>query len=184
MSATPNPATPSAFVSTPDDAPSYWQRDTLWTVLASADQTMGVFTLIEQLMPQGSGPGPHIHERMHEGFYILEGEIRFQLNDAVQVAGVGVSVWIPTGTPHAFRVTSDTARVLNYYTPGGFDDQVRYLGEPATERTLPPAGRVPDPRPEQQDAYTRRIADLHSQTWSSEPNLIADEGDERQGSDD
>ena len=40
---------------------------------------MGVFTMMEQLMPIGNGPPPHVHERYHEVFYIIEGEIEFQV---------------------------------------------------------------------------------------------------------
>lgn len=46
-----------AFVLANNDAPAYWQDGALWLVLAAADQTMGMFTMIEQLMP-GGGPPP------------------------------------------------------------------------------------------------------------------------------
>ena len=36
------------------------------------------FTLMFQLMPEGGGPPPHMHERMAEGFHIPEGEIKYK----------------------------------------------------------------------------------------------------------
>ncbi len=53
---------------------------------------------------------------------------------------------MPGGTPHTFRVESDTARLLFLSTPAGIDDYVRALAEPAQWPWLqPPADgpRVP-----------------------------------------
>ena len=44
---------------------------------------------------------------------------------------------IPAGTPHAFQVDSETARVLNITTPQ-HESFFRAAAEPAQERTLPP----------------------------------------------
>ena len=42
-------------------APAYWLVDVLWIVLADGRDTGGRFSMMEQLLPQGSGPGPHTH---------------------------------------------------------------------------------------------------------------------------
>ena len=58
-------------------------------------------------------------------------------------------VFAPGGTPHTFRVESDTARVLVLSTPAGIEDLVHGLGEPARWPWLqPPADgpRVPAER--------------------------------------
>ncbi|MDQ2815632.1 MAG: hypothetical protein M3Z75_28265 [Actinomycetota bacterium] len=60
-------------------SPSYWLVDSVWSVLASADTTDGALTVLDQMMPRRSGPPPHVHDRLHEYFYLLDGEIRFQL---------------------------------------------------------------------------------------------------------
>jgi hypothetical protein len=65
-------------------------------------------------------------------------------------------VWIPPGTPHAFTVTSGPARALNFYTPGGFDDQFSYLATPATQKTLPPDD-LPSVDPGQKETYLNRL---------------------------
>jgi quercetin dioxygenase-like cupin family protein len=126
--------TPQPFVTDYEDAPAYWSIGILWNVLISADQSFGNFTLMDQTMPEGAGPPSHMHERMHEGFYIIEGQITYSVgpDDDKITAGPGAAVWIPPGTPHAFTVTSGPARALNFYTPGGFDDQFAYLATPAT----------------------------------------------------
>jgi quercetin dioxygenase-like cupin family protein len=74
------------FLMTRDDAPRYWLVDSLWSLLATADTTDGALTVIDQVMPRRSGPPPHVHERLHEYFYILDGEIRFQLDTELRTA--------------------------------------------------------------------------------------------------
>ena len=69
--------TPQPFVTAYEDSPAYWSIGILWNVLISADQSFGNFTLMDQTMPEGAGPPSHMHERMHEGFYVLEGEITY-----------------------------------------------------------------------------------------------------------
>lgn len=154
----------SGRVVAPDDAHAYWNRGALWTVCLSADQTHGAFTLLEQLMPEGNAPPPHVHERATEGFYVIEGEIDFTVDGKTVHAGPGTSAWIPPNTEHSFVITSPEARILNFYLPGGFDDRLDYFATPAGARTLPP----PDFRDANDQAraaaYRDRIRDLHEET--------------------
>ena len=169
---------PAPFINTSDKAPAFWQNDALWVVLAAAEQTAGMFTMLEQLMPEKNGPPPHVHERLYEIFYILEGEITFQIGSELVTAGAGTAVWLPPGTPHGFRVETETARALNMYLPGGFDDDISLLATPATARTLPPAGAIKEASIEQNEAFTQRIRDLHTQSWADVPNLLEAEKDQ------
>ena len=151
-----------------ENAPAYWNRGALWTVCLAAGQTDGAFTLLEQLMPEGNAPPPHVHERATEGFYVIEGNIDFTVAGDSFHAGPGSSAWIPPGTEHTFVVTSPTARVLNFYVPGGFDDRLPYMATPADARTLPP----PDFRDSVDEthvaAYRDRLRDLHEETPTGE----------------
>jgi quercetin dioxygenase-like cupin family protein len=163
---------PQPFVTAYADAPAYWSIGILWNVLISGDQSFGNFTLMDQTMPEGAGPPSHMHERMHEGFYVIEGQITYTVgpNDEQITAGPGAAVWIPPGTPHAFTVTLGPARALNFYTPGGFDDQFAYLATPATHKTLPPDD-LPARNPDQKDTYLNRIRDLHQETMLSDKQI-------------
>lgn len=173
MTALPPHLPPSAVSA--QDAPAYWLVGLLWNVVLSADTTAGQFTMMDQEMPKDSGPPPHVHERYDEGFFIIDGEVEYTVGAGDEqgtiVARDGGAVWIPRGTQHAFTVKSETARALNFYTPGGFDDSISHLATPAAAKTLPPADSVesepdhfPDD-PEKRQAYLDRIAELHSQTW-------------------
>ena len=132
--------TPKPYELNIDQAPAFWQVDILWVLLASAEQTGGAYTLFHQICPKNSGPTPHYHDQ-DETFYILDGEITFVEDGQTIVGKAGSFIFVPRGTVHTFRVDSETATVLNGYTPGGFEQIIRELGEPAPERVLPPPGR-------------------------------------------
>lgn len=159
----PAPRPTEPFVITPEQADSYWQLGGLWTVLASARTTAGALTVLEQLMSQGSGPPPHVHERWHEFFYVLDGDIAFQIGQRIVPAGPRALLSIPPGTAHGFIVRSRAARVLNLYTPGGFEEQVQYTGTPAAALTLPPDMATTLISVERHDAFVRRSVELNSQ---------------------
>ena len=124
----------------------YWMVDILWVVLAERATTNGQFTLLWQLCPKGSGPGLHYHDQ-DEGFYVIDGEITYVANGEQLVARQGSFVWIPRGTAHGFRVESETATLLNFYTPSGFEQMVFQGAALAEGFTLPPKGfdKKPDP---------------------------------------
>lgn len=155
-----------------DQTPAFWRVGILWNISLSAQTTAGEFTMMDQTMPQASGAPPHIHERYDEGFFIIQGAVEYTVGDDDQVllAEDGAAVWIPRGTRHSFTVKSPTARALNFYTPGGFDESISMLATPAPARTLPPAeSGEGDPRgfqtdPDRQASYLRRVAELHSQS--------------------
>ncbi|SDS35859.1 Cupin domain-containing protein [Friedmanniella luteola] len=178
------PNTPSntlePFLTTRQDVPSYWMVDSLWSVLAPAEATGGALTVLDQLMPRRSGPPPHVHDRLHEYFYVLDGAIHFQIRQEVTTAHTGTLLSIPAGTVHGFAVASDTARVLNLYTPGGFTEQISYLGTPATELRLPRADEHPPTSAERRNAYLTRSAQLNTQRWllpGEGEDLLADDRD-------
>jgi uncharacterized cupin superfamily protein len=74
----------------------------------------------------------------HEGFFILEGEVEYTVGVGEEqqtiVAKDGASVWIPRGTMRDFKVRSETARALDFYTPGGFDKSISHLATTASAR--------------------------------------------------
>ncbi len=101
------------FITTREEVPSYWMVDSLWSVLAPAEATGGALTVLDQVMPRRSGPPAHVHDRLHEYFYLLDGVINFQIGQQVKTARTGSILSIPAGTVHGFAVSSETARVLN-----------------------------------------------------------------------
>src|SRR5262245_26892360 len=92
----------------------------VYRFLTTGDDTNGSYALWEALVPPGGGPPPHVHAREVEGFYVLEGEITFQVGDERLVATAGTYIHLPVGTPHAFKNESDRpARMLVSVVPAG-----------------------------------------------------------------
>ena len=144
---TPNTPPPmpgsELFIHNIDSAPAYWWLDDLWIVLADAKDTGGRFSMMEELLPKDSGPGPHKHTWSDETFYILHGEITVLIGDEIKTARPGDFLMVPRNTRHAFRVTSETARLLNSYTPASLEACIVEFAMPAPERILPPKGASP-----------------------------------------
>jgi quercetin dioxygenase-like cupin family protein len=164
----------ASLVASAETAAGFWQMGILWTPLISGESTRGAYSLMEQLMPAKAGPPPHVHDQGEEVFYILDGEMALQLGDQVLTGTKGQLVRIPAGTPHAFAVRSETARVLNFYVPAALDLQVAMLGTPATSPALPPSGAQRPPTAEQEHAFAQRLHDLATQTMSAQRDLLGE----------
>jgi mannose-6-phosphate isomerase-like protein (cupin superfamily) len=92
-------------------------------ILATAAQTDGQFGMITTLDAEaGSGPGGLIvHEARAEMWYVLEGEYTFTIDGQTHEGGPGTFVAVPAGTPHEFVTKTPDAKLLMFYTPGGFE---------------------------------------------------------------
>jgi len=126
-----------------NEAPARWNVGILWIMLAIDQETSDQFSLIEELIPKGEAAPWHLHEWMDEGFYIMEGEATFLVADQELKAGPGSFLSVPMGTRHSFRIDTETARLLNWYTPPGFENVLLQLGVEAKTRTLPPKDLPP-----------------------------------------
>jgi quercetin dioxygenase-like cupin family protein len=137
-----------------------WFLGTLVRPKLTGAQTDGRFALWEGVLPRGAAPPLHTHPQ-DETFYVLEGEVVVWAVEPEAAAdggwvetharpcGPGAAIFVPGGTPHAFRVESDTARMLFLSTPAGIEEYVAALAEPAAWPWLqpPPDGpRVPAER--------------------------------------
>ena len=139
---------PQAFEVNNAEGRAYWGMGILWIMLATAEDTNGAYSCIEELIPHGLAAPPHIHEAADETFYMMEGEATFFVEDQPIKATAGSFVSIPRGTKHAFQIDSETARLLNTYVPAGFEYTILATTVPAEARTLPPAS-LPFPNQEQ-----------------------------------
>jgi quercetin dioxygenase-like cupin family protein len=129
---------PTPYVLGPEEGEVFWGFGALWTLKASAEQTGGRFSLIEEVAPGGEGTPLHAHSEDDETFYVLEGDLTFYLDDDQPIpAFAGSFVHIPGGVVHAFQVDSETARYLILTTPQ-HERFYRAISEPAQTRTFPP----------------------------------------------
>jgi quercetin dioxygenase-like cupin family protein len=119
------------YVNTTEEPPIFFLG--LPTILrATGRTTNGAFGLVENVMPPGFSSPYHTHHLEDEAFYVLEGEMAFVCDGKWTTAGPGTYVFGPRNMPHGFKVTGDApARMLLLCTPGGFDQFVVEMSEPA-----------------------------------------------------
>lgn len=83
----------------------------------------GLF-VIEHTNLTKAGPALHLHVNQEEYFYVLEGEVVFQVGDARKHLKAGDSLVGPRGIPHAFAGTGEKpGRMLIAFTPAGKMEQ-------------------------------------------------------------
>jgi quercetin dioxygenase-like cupin family protein len=110
------------------------------TVKIGSEQTDGRCAVIEEVSPVGGGPPLHVHRHEDEVFYVLEGEVEFQLGDQRFRAKAGSTAYLPRDIPHTFRnVGRMSSKVLVVIIPArlvGFFDEVHALTKPTPEQAM------------------------------------------------
>jgi quercetin dioxygenase-like cupin family protein len=140
-----NDATLEATAVAGDEGEARWWFGALAVIKATAADTGGAMTIVEVTEPPGAEAPLHIHHREDESFWILEGRVTLYVGDAVIEASAGDYALGPRDVPHRYTVGSDGCRMLFICTPGGFENLVREMSEPAQSRTLPPpSDEAPD----------------------------------------
>ncbi|MER8475300.1 quercetin 2,3-dioxygenase [Mesorhizobium sp. M1163] len=137
-------STPHAFCSHALEGEARWWLGSLAVIKATAVQTAGQFTLIEVLESEGEAP-LHVHHREDESFLVMEGEIEFEIGGKAIMAGPGSFLFGPRDVPHRYTVKRGPARMLFFFTPGGFEELLRATSVPTADRRIPPDGEgMPD----------------------------------------
>ena len=97
-------------------------QDPTTSVLLRSEETGGHVSVTEIVVPPHSaGPPLHTHD-FDEAFYMLEGELIFQADDALVTKGAGDVFFAARNVPHALANHSDApARYVLVCTPAGFE---------------------------------------------------------------
>lgn len=126
------------------------------TVKASNADTGGAYCLMEHVLTPASNPPMHIQTDEEEAFYVIDGQIEFEIEFEVEgqlvLARAGTFALVPRGAAHTFRVLTDTARTLvisstaahGQAPSGGLERFFQSVGQPAPDHTLP-VPTAPDP---------------------------------------
>jgi quercetin dioxygenase-like cupin family protein len=79
----------------------------------------GLFVIEHKNLGKG-GPPVHFHLHQEEWFYVMEGEVLFQVGKSRRTLGAGESLLGPLGIPHGFvGVGEKPAHMLIAFTPAG-----------------------------------------------------------------
>jgi quercetin dioxygenase-like cupin family protein len=91
-------------------------------VLLRSEETGGEVSVTEIVVPPHSdGPPLHTHD-FDEAFYMLEGELLFQVEETLATKGDGEIAFAPRNVAHALANRTDApARYLLVCTPAGFE---------------------------------------------------------------
>ena len=126
-----------------DEGEARWWFAALAVIKATAADTGGQMTIVEMTEPPGAEAPLHVHHREDEGFWILEGDVTLEVGDTTIEARAGDYAFGPRGVPHRYTVGDAGCRMLFICTPGGFENLVMAMSEPAGSRTLPPPADGP-----------------------------------------
>jgi quercetin dioxygenase-like cupin family protein len=116
-------------------------------VLLRSEQSGGHVSMTEIVVPaHNAGPPLHTHD-FDEAFYVLEGELIFQVEDELITKRAGELAFVPRNVAHALANHSDAdARYLLVCTPAGFE---RHWGRiAAASQDLEPPDWALQPIPE------------------------------------
>jgi quercetin dioxygenase-like cupin family protein len=91
-------------------------------VLLRSEETGGHVSVVEiEVPPHSAGPPLHMHD-FDEAFYLLEGELIFQIEGALVTRRAGELFFAPRNVAHTLANRSDApARYVLVCTPAGFE---------------------------------------------------------------
>lgn len=117
---------------------AYWVMGDLFTYLVTGEKSGGsYFTVLANVQPN-AGPPAHIHHLEDEQFYVLEGELTFNIDDQTTQVKSGDFLHIPRETVHSFKNGNAPARILATFSPAGIEGFFREVGEPVRDRLASP----------------------------------------------
>ena len=109
-------------------------------VKVSPQDCEGRYALFHLVAPPMSGPPLHVHSREDECFYVLDGELVFEVDGVCHTVRAGGSVALLRGVPHRYQNFTDRdASLLIITTPGhfaGFFEEISAITPPGGMPTM------------------------------------------------
>jgi quercetin dioxygenase-like cupin family protein len=90
-------------------------------VVADAAATEGRYGLLELAAARGDEHPAHLHRREDEVLLVLSGVVTVVLDGESMTLTAGELARLPRDVPHRFEISSDEARLLLAYLPGGLE---------------------------------------------------------------
>ncbi|MEX2551748.1 MAG: cupin domain-containing protein [Actinomycetota bacterium] len=133
-------AGPPAFAMQEGEGVARWWMGSLALIKATSRDTDGRYALVEVRENAGEAPPLLVHHNEDETFWVIEGEIEFEVGGQKIEARPGTMLFGPRGVPHRYTVRSGPARMLFLLTPGGFEELLLETSAPALELRIPVEG--------------------------------------------
>jgi quercetin dioxygenase-like cupin family protein len=123
----------ATIVRNQDDGERMWfLGGGLHTWKALSEETDNSMLVFEDQLERGKVTPMHLHADVDEALYVIEGEIRLNVEGTEHVVSAGGFTFAPRGCAHAFVVTSERVRLLCIQTPGSGQAFYRGASQPAT----------------------------------------------------
>ncbi len=119
-------------------AQPFWVFGGVFRFLLTEEESGGSSATMEILVPPGIGPDSHIHESEEEQFYVIEGELTYQVGEQTIHASSGDFIHIPRGTVHSFKNGRLPAKLLAIFAPAGAEKVFQEAGEAMVDDSFPP----------------------------------------------
>ena len=94
-------------------------RGSVMVFKATRASTNGAFSLMERTLPPGGRKPPaHIHTNCEEAFYVLDGEVEFNIGSEIVIGRRDTFILVPGGVAHTFgNAGGEQARLLVLHAP-------------------------------------------------------------------
>ncbi len=93
-------------------------------------------TFLEFIVAPGFNTGDHVHSRIEEIFYVVEGTVQIRVDDRLLQANAGDFILVPPGVAHGFSSAGDKpAKMVLVISPAGvhekyFEELAQLLSQP------------------------------------------------------
>jgi quercetin dioxygenase-like cupin family protein len=112
-------------------------------VLLRSEESDGQVAIVDL---SGGGRPPLHHHDFDEAFYVLEGELTFQLGEDVFTRSAGELAFAPRGVAHTYaNLSGAPARALLVITPAGFERYFDQIAARISGSEPPPEAAKPIP---------------------------------------
>ena len=92
--------------------------------LVTTAETRGAVSVLAVDMPVGEHVDEHTHDGEDQINVVISGTVLVTRGDEELLLTEGAVVFLPRGVPHSLRnVGTEPARLLDLYTPGGFEQR-------------------------------------------------------------
>ncbi len=125
-----SPAAMVPFVLAAGEGERMIAGDQVYTIMGNQQSSNGLFVSLMTEGPIGRAIPRHLHEKVSETFYCLNGAMEMFAGDQFVTLNPGDFLHIPPRTPHSFQLLKHDTRFLGFVAPGFFENFFRYLCEP------------------------------------------------------
>ncbi|SFP72812.1 quercetin 2,3-dioxygenase [Amycolatopsis arida] len=109
----------------------------LWTVIARAADTGGLFDAAYVSGGRGATTPAHAHRDQHRSLLVVDGGVQVRLGGRSRLLLPGDTAHVPAGVPLAYRMLAHHTRLLTWAAPGGSLAWVERLGVPVEAHVHP-----------------------------------------------